>query len=101
MGSTWQAADARLLVLHLCPTMQGFSRREKRTEQCAGLPIFIFYFSFSVGCLLSFTKELQNKGTDTEDLGIIESCLVKTARSAEVFDAVCHETEALLLMKSK
>lgn len=76
-----------------------FSRREKRTERCAGLPIFLFYFSFSMGCLLSFTKELQSKGTDTEDLGIIESHRVKT-EIAEVFDAVRHETEALLLMKS-
>lgn len=53
-----------------------------------------------MGCLLSFTKELQSKGTDTEDLGIIESHRVKT-EIAEVFDAVRHETEALLLMKSK
>lgn len=100
LGSAWQAAGARLLVLHLCATTQGFSRREKRTERCAGLPIFLFYFSFSMGCLLSFTKELQSKGTDTEDLGIIESHRVKT-EIAEVFDAVRHETESLLLMKSK
>lgn len=53
-----------------------------------------------MGCLLSFTKELQSKGTDTEDLGIIESHRVKT-EIAEVFDAVRHETESLLLMKSK
>lgn len=61
--------------------------------------LFLYPVSLSQWDVFLLSQRNHEEGTDTVDLRLTESYLVKTER--RVFDTKCHETEALLLTESK